>query len=210
MGSFGRPWAFERAAAGPSDTAAVRWQRRDERDCARSISRSVKTRRADIIWTAVDFDAQTRRHKDAKAGWVAVLPAAGWQTHDGAHRATREKPGSGQERGLQANALRKFGGARRKASSERRKKIARGVSHRGCVGIKKPRRGDDASAWASKQLAKTGEDEPGSTERLEMLADLEKFVVAAFGLDCEPDRNVDVDFVGFEQAAFDGVAFVSN
>jgi hypothetical protein len=70
--------------------------------------------------------------------------------------------------------------------------------------------GDEAPAWAKKQLAKTGEDEPSSTERLEMLTEQEKFVVAAFGLDCEPGRKVDVEFVGYGAEAFDGVAFVSN
>jgi len=70
--------------------------------------------------------------------------------------------------------------------------------------------GDEAPAWARKQLAKTGEDEPRSTERLEMLAEQEKFVVAAFDLDCEPCRNVDVEFVGYGKEAFDGVAFVSD
>jgi hypothetical protein len=70
--------------------------------------------------------------------------------------------------------------------------------------------GDDAPAWARKHLAKTGEDEPSSTERLEMLAEQEKFVVAAFGIECAPGRKVDVEFVGYGAEAFDGVAFVSN
>jgi len=42
--------------------------------------------------------------------------------------------------------------------------------------------GDKAPAWAKKQLAKTDEDELRNTERLQMLAEREKFVVAAFGL----------------------------
>ena len=44
--------------------------------------------------------------------------------------------------------------------------------------------GDKAPGWAKKKLAETDEDAPASTERLEMLAEREKFVVAAFGLDC--------------------------
>jgi ankyrin repeat protein len=70
--------------------------------------------------------------------------------------------------------------------------------------------GDKAPAWARKQLAKTDEDEPSSTEKLEMLAEREKFVAAAFGLDCEPGRKVDVDFAGYGADTFDGVAFVSS
>lgn len=70
--------------------------------------------------------------------------------------------------------------------------------------------GDKAPEWARKQLAKTDEDEPSSTERLEMLAEREKFVVAAFGLDCEPGHEVDVDFTGYGADVFDGVAFVTS
>jgi ankyrin repeat protein len=70
--------------------------------------------------------------------------------------------------------------------------------------------GDKAPAWARKQLAKTDEDEPSSTERLEMLAERERFVVAAFGVDCEPGRKVEVDFTGYAAEAFDGVAFVTS
>lgn len=70
--------------------------------------------------------------------------------------------------------------------------------------------GDEAPAWAKKQLAKSDEDEPSSTERLEMLAGQEKFVVAAFFLDYEPGRKLDLDFTGYGAESFDGVAFVSN
>src|SRR5439155_5268680 len=70
--------------------------------------------------------------------------------------------------------------------------------------------GEDVPAWTKRQLAKIGEDEPSSTERLELLAQQEKFVVASFGLDCEPGRKVDVEFVGYGAEAFDGVSFVSN
>ena len=70
--------------------------------------------------------------------------------------------------------------------------------------------GDEAPDWAKKQLAQTGEDEPSSSERLQMLAEQEKFVVAAFGLDCETGRKVDVEFVGYGAESFDGVAFVSS
>jgi ankyrin repeat protein len=70
--------------------------------------------------------------------------------------------------------------------------------------------GDDAPEWAKKQLAKTSDDEPRSTERLVMLAEQEKFVVAAFGLNVEVGRKVDVEFTGFGEDAFDGVTFVTN
>ncbi len=70
--------------------------------------------------------------------------------------------------------------------------------------------GEEAPAWAKKQLAKTSDDEPPSTERLVMLAEQEKFVVAAFGLNVEVGRKVDVEFTGFGEDAFDGVAFVTN
>jgi hypothetical protein len=69
--------------------------------------------------------------------------------------------------------------------------------------------GDDAPSWAKKQLAKTSEDEPSSTERLVALAEQEKFVVAAFGLQAEAGRKVEVEFTGYGKEAFDGVAFVS-
>jgi hypothetical protein len=70
--------------------------------------------------------------------------------------------------------------------------------------------GDEAPAWVKKQLAKTGEAEPSSSERLVMLAEQEKFVVAAFGFYCEPGRRVDVAATGYGAESFDGVAFVSN
>jgi len=70
--------------------------------------------------------------------------------------------------------------------------------------------GDEAPAWAKKQLKKSDEDDPTSTERLELLAVQEKFVVAAYGLDCEPGRKLDIDFTGYAADVFDGVAFVSN
>jgi ankyrin repeat protein len=46
--------------------------------------------------------------------------------------------------------------------------------------------GKEAPDWARKQLKKTLEDEPSSTERLVSLAEEEKFVVASFGLGAEP------------------------
>lgn len=70
--------------------------------------------------------------------------------------------------------------------------------------------GDEAPAWAKKQLAKTGEDVPSSTERLVMLAEQEKFVVAALGFYCEPGRKVDVEVAGYEADNFEAVAFVTN
>jgi ankyrin repeat protein len=70
--------------------------------------------------------------------------------------------------------------------------------------------GNEAPAWAKKQLAKTDEDEPTSTERLVMLAEHEKFVVAAFGLYCEPSKKIDVEFTGYGSETFDNTAFVSN
>ncbi|PWU15651.1 MAG: hypothetical protein C5B50_15085 [Verrucomicrobia bacterium] len=70
--------------------------------------------------------------------------------------------------------------------------------------------GDKAPAWAKKKLAKTDEDEPSSTERLEMLAEDEKFVVAAFGLQYEPGRKLDIEFEGYLAEHFQGVVFVST
>jgi ankyrin repeat protein len=70
--------------------------------------------------------------------------------------------------------------------------------------------GDEAPAWAKRQLAKTPEDDPSSTERLTMLAEQEKFVVASFGLYCEPGSKLEVEFHEYGPEAFEGVAFVSN
>ncbi|HWQ91746.1 MAG TPA: ankyrin repeat domain-containing protein, partial [Clostridia bacterium] len=53
--------------------------------------------------------------------------------------------------------------------------------------------GDEAPARAKKQLAHTDEDAPSSCERVVSLAEEEKFVVAAFGLACEPGRPLDVE-----------------
>lgn len=69
---------------------------------------------------------------------------------------------------------------------------------------------EEAPSWAKKQLAKTSEDEPSSSERLVALAEQEKFVIAAFGLQAEPGRKVDVEFTGYGKGVFDGVAFVST
>jgi len=54
--------------------------------------------------------------------------------------------------------------------------------------------GEEAPAWAKKQLARTDEDAPSSTARLVMLAEQEKFVIAAFGLNWEPGRPLDIEF----------------
>jgi hypothetical protein len=70
--------------------------------------------------------------------------------------------------------------------------------------------GDEAPAWAKRKLAKTPEDEPSSPERLVMLAEQEKFVVAGFGLDWEPGRKLEVEFPYYGPEAFDGVAYVSD
>lgn len=70
--------------------------------------------------------------------------------------------------------------------------------------------GDEAPDWATKQLAKTSDDEPSSTERLVMLAESEKFAVAAFGFYCEAGRPLDIEVTGYGADAFDGVAFVSD
>jgi hypothetical protein len=70
--------------------------------------------------------------------------------------------------------------------------------------------GDEAPAWAKKQLANTGDDEPDSSERVVRLAEREKFVVAAFGAYCEPGRMLDVELAGYGAEAFEGVAFVSS
>ncbi len=70
--------------------------------------------------------------------------------------------------------------------------------------------GNDAPSWVRRQLAKTSKDEPSSTERLVALAEQERFVVAAFGLEAEEGRKVDLEFTGFGKEAFDDVAFVST
>lgn len=69
--------------------------------------------------------------------------------------------------------------------------------------------GDEAPAWAKKQLAEIGEDAPDSSERVVMLAEQEKFVVAAFGFYCEPGRKIDLEVTGYGAESFDAVAFVS-
>jgi len=72
--------------------------------------------------------------------------------------------------------------------------------------------GKEAPAWAKKQLAGWDEENPGpsSTERLKMLAENERFVLAAFGLVVEPDRPVDVEFTAYPAEAFDGVAIAAS
>ena len=71
--------------------------------------------------------------------------------------------------------------------------------------------GDEAPGWAKKQLENTdADDESGSSERLTMLAQQEKFVVAAFDLEYEPGDKLEVDFTGYGAEVFDGVAFVSS
>ncbi|HEX5219758.1 MAG TPA: ankyrin repeat domain-containing protein [Verrucomicrobiae bacterium] len=70
--------------------------------------------------------------------------------------------------------------------------------------------GKETPTWAKQQLANTDEDEPSSTERLVLLAEQEKFVVAAFGFYCESGRKLDVEVTGYGADSFEGVAFVTN
>jgi hypothetical protein len=70
--------------------------------------------------------------------------------------------------------------------------------------------GDDAPEWAKKQLTETDENEPSSTSRLKMLAEHERFVVAAFGFDGQSGRKIDVEVRGYPAEAFEGVAWVSS
>ena len=53
------------------------------------------------------------------------------------------------------------------------------------------------------------DDEPSSTERLELLAAREKFVAAAFGFYSEGGL-VEVDVSGYPPEAFDDAAFVTT
>jgi uncharacterized protein len=71
--------------------------------------------------------------------------------------------------------------------------------------------GDEAPEWAKKRLAEPeDEDEPSGTERLVMLAQQEKFVIAAFGPDYEPGDELEIEFTGYGAEVFDGVAFVTQ
>lgn len=69
--------------------------------------------------------------------------------------------------------------------------------------------GADAPAWAKKRLSQTSDDEPSSTQRLELLAAREKFVAAAFGFYCEGGM-VEVDVSGYPAEAFDDAAFITT
>jgi ankyrin repeat protein len=70
--------------------------------------------------------------------------------------------------------------------------------------------GRTAPAWAKKRLATIAPDAPSSTERLQMLAHQEQFVVAAFSFFGRPGRGVDVEVAGYGAEAFEDVAFVSD
>ena len=70
--------------------------------------------------------------------------------------------------------------------------------------------GDEAPAWAKKQLANSDEDDLTSSERLVALAEQEKFVVAAFGFAHEPGKKFEIELHGFGPEAFDHVAFIST
>ena len=70
--------------------------------------------------------------------------------------------------------------------------------------------GDDAPPEMKKQLAESDEDDLTSSERLVALAEKEKFVVAAFWFNGQPDKPMELEIVGYGPEAFDGVAFVSN
>lgn len=69
---------------------------------------------------------------------------------------------------------------------------------------------EEAPANMKEQLAKMSEDDPTSEQRLEALAERERFVVAAYDFYCEPGRKLDVDLAGYGADAFDGVAFVTR
>ena len=70
--------------------------------------------------------------------------------------------------------------------------------------------GEAAPEWARKQLKKTPDDEPSSTERLVALAEEEKFVVASFGLHAEPGRKLEIEFHSCVPEMFEAVAFVTD
>jgi hypothetical protein len=73
--------------------------------------------------------------------------------------------------------------------------------------------GDAAPAELKRRLEAWDEDaeDPSSTQRLTQLAQAEKFVVAAFGLDCpRGGGEVEIAFAGLPEQAFDAVAYVST
>jgi ankyrin repeat protein len=72
--------------------------------------------------------------------------------------------------------------------------------------------GEQTPEWIKKQLelAESDEEGPDSSERLTTLAEKEKFVVAAFSLNCVPKRKVEIDFVDHPEEVFEGMVFVSN
>ena len=70
--------------------------------------------------------------------------------------------------------------------------------------------GEEAPDWAKKQLASADDDDLNSTERLQQLAEREKFVAAAFGFGHDQGQKLDIEFTGLGPEHFDGVAFVSD
>ena len=69
--------------------------------------------------------------------------------------------------------------------------------------------GEDAG-WAKEKKAKLAEsEEAGGAMRPDELAKKERFVAGAFGLDYERGRKLDVEFTGYSEQQFDGVALVT-
>lgn len=70
--------------------------------------------------------------------------------------------------------------------------------------------GDKSPPWATRTLAKMKKKaRPSSSDRLELLAHRENFVMAAFGIDYSPGRQIEVVVEGLPAEAFDSVAFVT-
>jgi len=69
--------------------------------------------------------------------------------------------------------------------------------------------GDEAPAWMKKKLRELKDKLP-SAQRLEKMAEEEKFAIGVLYLSGDVSKKVELQFVGYPEEAFDGVAFVSD
>jgi len=70
--------------------------------------------------------------------------------------------------------------------------------------------GNAAPSWAQKLLKATGDADPTSTERLQQLAEVEKFVVAHLSIHGEWGSALDIQFDNLAETVFEDVAFVTS
>lgn len=70
--------------------------------------------------------------------------------------------------------------------------------------------GNEAPAWVQNLLQATVSSDPTSTERLQQLAEVEKFVVAHFSIQGEWGSAMDIQFDNLAESVFEDVAFVTS